>query len=179
MSTPRSFRRIASGLVVGLAAWRAAPAAAQAPIQVAFVTPIQLVPQQQAVRGVRVDLLYGSNPAVQGFDIGLVNQTTRGPSSGVQLGLANLVTGDFTGLQYGFVNTTSGRVEGLQTALVNVAGSGEGMQWGLFNSNREMNGLQLALVNYAERIHGVQVGLVNIIRSGGQFPVFPIVNWGK
>jgi len=24
---------------------------------------------------------------------------------------------------------------------------------------------------------GLQIGLVNIIRQGGQFPVFPIVNW--
>jgi hypothetical protein len=30
---------------------------------------------------------------------------------------------------------------------------------------------------YAQRLHGVQIGLINIIKTGGQFPVFPIVNW--
>ena len=39
--------------------------------------------------------------------------------------------------------------------------------------------LQLALVNYAQHLSGVQIGLVNIIKEGGMFPVFPIVNWGK
>ena len=40
-----------------------------------------------------------------------------------------------------------------------------------------MNGVQLGLVNYAGTMHGLQIGLVNIIKQGGAFPVFPIVNW--
>ena len=38
-------------------------------------------------------------------------------------------------------------------------------------------GARAALVNYTQRLHGVQVGLVNIIRQGGPFPGFPLVNW--
>jgi len=38
-------------------------------------------------------------------------------------------------------------------------------------------GARAASVNYTQRLHGVQVGLVNIIREGGTFPVFPLVNW--
>lgn len=175
--TARLLRRILPGLSFVLCS--AAPVAAQAPVQIAFVTPIQIVPERQAVRGLRIDFIYGSNTAVEGLDIGLVNRTTVGPSSGIQWGLVNMVTGPFTGWQDGFVNMTDGRVLGLQSGFVNIANEGEGVQWGGFNSNRNMNGLQLALVNYAERIHGVQIGLVNIIKTGGQFPVFPIVNWGK
>jgi hypothetical protein len=39
------------------------------------------------------------------------------------------------------------------------------------------NGLQLSFVNYARTLNGVQIGLVNIIKEGGAFPIFPIVNW--
>ena len=137
---------------------------AQAPIQLAFVTPIQIVPESQPVKGLRIDLLYGSNSAMTGLDIGLVNRTTTGPSGGLEWGGVNLTGGKFTGAQIGWVN---------------IGDANEGLQWGLFNSNKNMNGLQLAVVNYAERIHGVQIGLINIITTGGQFPVFPIVNWGK
>jgi len=37
--------------------------------------------------------------------------------------------------------------------------------------------LMLGFVNYAETMKGLQIGLINVIRQGGQFPVFPIVNW--
>jgi hypothetical protein len=47
----------------------------------------------------------------------------------------------------------------------------------LVNYAENMNGFQLGLVNYAQTAKGLQIGLVNIIRQGGQFPVFPIVNW--
>jgi len=65
----------------------------------------------------------------------------------------------------------------MQPHLLAPSQEGEGVQWGVINTAASWNGLQLGLVNYAQRLHGVQVGLVNIIRSGGQFPVFPIVNW--
>jgi hypothetical protein len=53
----------------------------------------------------------------------------------------------------------------------------EGFQWGIVNYARYANGFQLGLVNYAGSMKGLQIGLVNIIDQGGQFPVFPIVNW--
>jgi hypothetical protein len=152
---------------------------AQAPIQLSLVTPIQIVPADKAVKGLRFNLIYGTNTAVVGLDLGLVNNTTGGPSEGVQWGGINLVTGTFTGWQSGFVNVQKGSFKGLQTGWINLSGPVEGLQWGLYNSGTEVNGLQLSVVNYAKRIHGVQVGLVNIIKEGGQFPIFPIVNWGK
>jgi hypothetical protein len=173
----RSLLRPLIALAVGLVG--AAPLTAQSPIQLALVTPVQLVPEGSEVRGLRIDFLYGTNTAVNGFDIGLVNRTTRGPSSGIQWGGVNMVEGAFTGWQSGFVSMTHGKVFGLQSGFVNLAESSEGVQWGGFNSSTNHNGLQLALINYAERIHGVQIGLVNIIKIGGAFPVFPIFNFGK
>jgi len=66
-------------------------------------------------------------------------------------------------LQYSTVNVTKGRFDGFQL--------------GFFNYAHKMNKLQFGLVNYAESIEGIQIGLVNIIKQGGAFPVFPIVNW--
>ena len=81
----------------------------------------------------------------------------------MQFGLIGLVEGDFSGWQGTAGNITKGTAEGLQWGVVNYAG--------------HASGLQLGLVNYALSMKGLQIGLVNIIKQGGQFPVFPIVNW--
>jgi len=118
---------------VALAAAVAMPLAAQEnPVQLALFTPVQLVPESQGVSVVRLNLIYSVNRSVKFIDLGFVNVTSGGPSSGVQ--------------------------------------------WGGVNTAANRNGLQFGLVNYAQRLHGVQIGFINIIRQGGQFPVFPIVN---
>jgi hypothetical protein len=158
----------------------AAPLAAQSPVQVALFAPIQIVPQTKPVKGLRIDFIYGANTTMTGLDLGLVNRNTgTGHSGGFQWGLVNMNHGSFTGWQASFVGVTEGKFEGLQSGFVNLAHESEGLQWGGVNSSWSHHGLQLAIVNYARHINGVQVGLVNIIAQGGQFPVFPIVNWGK
>lgn len=77
--------------------------------------------------------------------------------------MVGLNDADFLGFQDCAVNVTKGRCEGFQWGIVNYAG--------------EMSGFQLGFVNYAMTMKGLQIGLVNIIKQGGQFPVFPIVNW--
>ena len=133
------------------------------PIQLSLVTPIQIFPETDSIGGLRFNLLYGRNVAVKGLDIGLVNHTTTGSSLGLQYGLVGIVDSDFMGWQDCMVNVTQGRCEGLQ--------------WGVVNYANDMSGLQLGFVNYAKTMKGVQIGLVNIIKQGGQFPVFPIINW--
>ena len=137
--------------------------AQERPIQLSLVTPIQLFPEDNSIKGLRINLLYGRNAAITGLDWGLINHTTTGKSMGIQLGLVGLSDSDFMGWQYNAVNVTQGKVEGLQ--------------WGTVNYAHSMTGLQLGLVNYAVIMNGLQIGLVNIIRQGGTFPVFPIVNW--
>ena len=140
------------------------PAAAQdKPIQLAFVAPIQLFSENTAITGIRLSLIYGRNTRVTGLDWGLVNHTTSGESKGVQFGFLSLTDADFVGWQNNWINITKGSFEGLQ--------------WGVVNYSNHANGLQLGLVNYARTLKGLQIGLVNIIKQGGTFPVFPIVNW--
>lgn len=142
----------------------AQPALAQEkPIQLSLLAPIQIVPEDNAITGLRLSLLYGKNTSVSGLDLGLINHSTSGTSKGVQLGLVGLVDADFVGFQGTYVNLTNGNFEGFQWGIVNYAGYA--------------NGFQLGLVNYAQRMKGLQIGLVNIIKQGGQFPVFPIINW--
>jgi len=140
------------------------PAVAQEkPIQLALFAPLQLVRDDNAVSGIRLSLLYGKNTSVTGLDWGLVCHSTWGKSAGMQIGLVGLVESDFAGWQSTAVNITKRNFEGFQCGFVNYAG--------------HASGLQLGVVNYARSMKGLQIGLVNIIKQGGQFPVFPIVNW--
>lgn len=132
-------------------------------IQLSLFTPIQIHPEGEIISGFRFNLLYGRQATVTGLDLGLVNHTTTGLSKGVQWGLVNYTDASFLGMQHGAVNVTMKDFEGFQ--------------WGLVNYAHKANGFQLGLVNYAYTLHGLQIGLVNIIKQGGQFPVFPIVNW--
>ncbi|MDT8369795.1 MAG: hypothetical protein RQ745_11345 [Longimicrobiales bacterium] len=157
-------------------AFTAAPAAAQKPIQLALVAPdLQLVDQEEAVRGLRLSL-YGNNVRMTGFDLGLVAQTTE-MFKGFQYGLVTLNEGNAKGVSIAAVNVTQGFMQGLQIALVNSGARAEGLQLGGFNHSRNYEGLQLGLVNYAAQMEGVQLGLINIIKEGGVFPVLPLVNW--
>jgi energy-converting hydrogenase Eha subunit A len=140
------------------------PAIAQEkPIQLSLFNPIQLFPESTPIKGLRLNLIYGSNVSMTGLDFGLVNQTSTGPFVGVQFGGVGLADSDFTGWQDCWVNVTKGKMEGFQ--------------WGLVNYANHASGFQLGFVNYAVTMHGLQIGLVNIIKQGGQFPFFPIVNW--
>jgi hypothetical protein len=132
------------------------------PIQLALFNPIQIFDENTSITGLRISLLYGKNAQLTGLDWGMVNQT--GSVKGVQFGLVGLTENNFTGWQDNFVNITNDHFEGLQWGFVNYAGT--------------VNGVQIGFVNYAANMKkGLQIGLVNIIKQGGQFPVFPIVNW--
>ena len=133
------------------------------PFQLSLFNPVQIVPEQESINGIRLNLIYTKNMNVSGFDMGLVNATT-GKQVGVQWGGVNITDGGFTGWQSSFVNVSRGDFVGLQTSWVNYHG-------GYFN------GLQLSIVNYAETLKGLQLGLINIIGNGGFLPVFPIFNF--
>ena len=162
-TTRRSVLAIVGACVVLSAAGH--PLYAQAkehPVNLALVTPIQVFPATDAIKGVRLNVIYGKNVAMTGLDIGIANHVT-GLTKGVQWGLVN-ITESGMGWQNGFVNVAEAEFEGLQ--------------WGAFNSAGRINGLQVAVVNYAQRANGVQIGLVNIIKEGGFLPVMVIANWG-
>ena len=172
--------RLASAVLgIALAIGLGEPLGAQGkPIQLALFTPVQIVPEKEGVT-VRLNLIYSVNQYVQGADLGLVNVTNGGSSNGLEWALVAIDKGDFTGWQAAWVAVTQGRLEGLQTGWVSSAREGEGLQFSPVNLSDHWSGLQLGIVNYAKHTSGVQVGIVNIIKEGGQFPIFPIVNWGK
>jgi hypothetical protein len=154
-----------SAVTVIMLVFVSAPAMAQSskPIQLSLITPVQIFDESIPISGVRLSLLYGRSVSVTGLDWGLVNHTTTGKSMGVQFGLVGIADADYMGWQNNWVNVVKNDFEGLQ--------------WGAVNYANYASGLQLGLVNYAESMYGLQIGLVNIIGQGGQFPIFPIVNW--
>ncbi len=133
------------------------------PVQLALFNPIQIFPENTSIAGIRLSLIYGKNASVSGIDWGLVNHTTSGTSLGWQSGLVGINASNFVGLQSNFVNVNDRNAEGVQ--------------FGFYNQAGHMSGLQFGFINHAGSIKGLQIGLINIIKSGGQFPVFPIVNW--
>lgn len=151
-------------LFASLTAATVTPAPAQGkPIQLSLFSPVQIVPENESISGVRLSLLYGRNANMSGFDWGLVTSTT----------------GNFTGVQWGFVSMVEGDFEGWQHNLVSITnGSFKGLQVGAYNSAKFVNGLQFGLFNSAGSMKGIQLGFLNFIKEGGFMPFFPLVNWG-
>lgn len=146
------------------------------PVQLSLIHPVQLFPEETNIQGLRLNLIYGKNESVSGLDIGLVNHSAT--FKGLQYGFVGITESEFVGWQNNLVNLGESTVHGAQTGLVNTSVEMKGFQYGFVNTSDQMNGVQLGLVNYAQRMtKGLQVGLVNIISEGGQFPVFPVVNW--
>jgi hypothetical protein len=161
-------KRIRAGwwFAVCISMLAALPAAAgEKPINISLFTPISIAKAEDSVTAFRLNLIYGRNTAVKVVDLGLINHTTTGVSSG---------------LQWGAVNFTEHAMDGVQLGAINYnKGSAKVFEWGAFNYAETAGGLQLAFVNYAGSIKGVQIGAINIISKGGMFPVMIIANWGK
>jgi len=167
-------------VAAALLAPRAAFAQEEHAIQLALFNPVQIYSETDAISGLRLSLLYGKNANVTGLDASFVVNHVTGDFKGVQLGIVGLNDGNSTGWQWNAVNFSRGDFNGLQLGLYNRTATGRGVQVGWVNQTEAAyRGLQLSIVNYAQRINGVQIGLVNIIKEGGQFPFFPIVNWGN
>jgi hypothetical protein len=137
--------------------------AEEKPIQLSLFNPIQIVPEDQSVKGFRFNLIYGKNATVTGLDIGLVNMST-GLETGVQWGAVSITDGGFVGWQANFASISKGNSVGVQWSSVNY-------------HDGHFHGLQVALVNYAATMRGIQIGFLNIIKEGGFLPIFPIFNF--
>jgi len=189
-----------SMLCLAIILFSASPLAAECyPLQIGLYSPVQLVPKDKTICGVRLDLIWGDNKAVQGIDIGLVNGADSvqgiqigglnwGPRSsekeswGLQVGLlandeqTNLLRPDighasFTGVQIAGAFNYSDKVTGIQYALGNGANMINGIQIGFANGAGELNGLQVAPygLGSAALLHGAQLGLINITGDGYGF----------
>ena len=160
------------------------------PIQIALFSPVQIVPEEMSILGLRLNLLYGKNHDMTGLDLGLVNHVT-GSAFAWQLGVVGYVERDFTGWQDNWVNITRGSFTGFQSGVVNHAASSKaafqlgvvnhgeavtGFELGWVNYTESMNGLQVGGLNWTKKMHGLQIGIGNIIETG-KYPFLPLVNW--
>ena len=147
------------------------------PINLSLFDPVQIYKRDVPIKGFRFNLIYGNNSAMTGLDIGVANWVT-GDAVGVQWGIINRVMGNFSGWQSAPVIVTDGHALGVQSGwLFTMNGSGKGLQASGVTVSDDYIGLQLGVVNYAVQLHGIQIGLINIIKNGGMLPVFPIFNF--
>lgn len=114
--------------------------------ELSLLPGVQLRGEDSAIQILRLGL-YNRNVSVQGLDIGIVNQTTGGISTGLQFGVVGFVEGDFSGWQQNFVNIVGGEFNGLQGPLVlyNEMTSGEAVQVGFFNRASDIRGFQFGI----------------------------------
>jgi len=163
------------------------------PFQISLVNPIQLLPEEANVHGLRLNLIYGVNKEVNGVDLGTVNRTIW-TTRGLQLGAVN-ITEDLKGVQIGgLFNFATGNVAGMQisgiansasdlasfsfqiSGLINLADNPKGVQLAaLYNRADIMKGVQIGLVNVCGQLQGVQIGLANIVEES-DYPFVPILN---
>ena len=139
------------------------PASEQSkPFQLALVAPAQLVPSDESIQGLRLNLIFGVNNNVTGVDIGVAHET-KGDFAGIAFGVVSFVRGEGRGLQFnGIYTEATKRMAGLQV--------------GMFNHSNSMHGLQIGLVNIADDMTGVQIGLWNEIKNKEQLTVLPLFN---
>lgn len=142
--------------------------------QLALFAPAQLFSAERASLGLRINLIYGNNVYLEGYDFGLINQVKE-DHRGIGLGLVNLAGRDLGGFQIGLLNQVGREVFNVQVGVVNWADAASGAQLGLVNRARLSKGFQLGLVNWSERMTGgAQLGLINVARKN-DWPVLPIL----
>jgi hypothetical protein len=134
------------------------------PFQLSWVPGFQVFPQEDAIWGLSLNVLYGIQHDVTGLNLGpfaeatrlrgvaisIVN-TSREYVRGVHMGGGNAVEGHLAGLQFGGANLVEGDLEGMQLGIANSAGGGAGFQLGMVNHTTSMKGLQIGLLNFNEK----------------------------
>lgn len=157
--------------VLIILACRLSAHAGWAPLQASFWSPVQILPEEFDVYGLRIDLPYGKNRDVGGIDMGFVNQATR-HAVGIQVGVLCNFDCEMRyqqsprgyrvyqfpesynhsvqagGIQLaGLFNLDQGDMTGIQLAPVNIVLA-------------DMRGFQVGAVNFASRPMGVQIGVL-------------------
>jgi hypothetical protein len=131
------------------------------PLQLAIVSPIQMVNPNTSITGLRLDIISGENVNVYGIDMGIINKVNR-TMAGIEIGAIN-----FTGNTYGF-----------QLGAINLGNTNAIFQVGVFNVTGTVYGIQFGAINITQHLHGLQIGIINICRQGPGASLFPIINAG-
>ena len=148
------------------------------PFQLSVWEPVQLFPETFNVYGFRMNLVYGRNQNLTGFDAGVVNAIMENQVGG-QLGLFNLsgrslggcagllnYTNTLTGGQLGLLNTAQHSLAGFQAgALLNLSDHVRGLQVHggiLGNGAVRVDGAQFVLLtgyNLSDVVNGLQLAM--------------------
>lgn len=117
-----------------------------------------------------VNLLYGVNGGLNGFEVGGIANYNNGDVNGVQLaGVANINRGTTNGLMWSSCfNLTLGDAAGVQFSDFNIAaGNFTGLQAGVINYAGSLRGVQFGIVNIVGEDNGaIPIGLINVVKGG-------------
>lgn len=117
-----------------------------------------------------VNVLYGVNGGLDGFEAGGLFNYNGGDVRGVQLaGMANINKEHTSGFMWaGCVNVALDDARGVQFADVNVATEDfSGFQAGVFNYAGGLRGVQLGIVNFVGEDNGaIPIGLFSVVKGG-------------
>ncbi len=175
--------------------------AAISPISISIVPPVQFPPEEYAVTGARVSLIFGDHRYLYGVDIAAIGNITQNGFGGIGIsGLFNMTKGTTNALLQlaggANINTNKTNIFGVQAAAVNnnvatstVAGLQVGvfnkssfttifgLQAGIINKAQDVVGFQIGLANWTTNLHGIQIGLINFYDKG-LLNMSPILNIG-
>lgn len=151
-------------------------------VQLGLFAPLQIIPEDYAIYGLKLGMIYSSNRTLAGLDLGVCNETTE-THYGVSCSLLTLRQGDVYGLNIaGIMNLSKANETGWSMAgLYNeIKGTLRGVQVALLsNQAYQVKGLQLGLVNYTRNLTGVQLGILNFCKNQPfKFTLF-INAWNK
>lgn len=174
-------KKVAALVLIGLLATTGLVHAEAKPVQLSLFDPIQMVPADESIKGLSLNLFYVVNQDVTGLSYSFLGvNRAKGNVEGIQLGLGNWVDGDMFGWQPAFVSRTGKRFVGWQGGIAAVTeGDFTGLQTGLVSwTEGFFHGAQLGLVNYGVgRFIGFQGGLVNITKGQASGLDLGVVNW--
>ena len=144
-------------------------------VMVAMHSPGELPSPEFNINGVRLSVIYGDCPRLNGLDVSL-SGVIRERINGMQIGVLFSQDTDLNGLGIGCVNYAGGEFAGCQIGLWNHAASGAGAQFGIVNTAGYFAGFQCGLFNWADNLDGLQIGLSNVVVD--QVPWLPILDIG-
>ena len=123
----------------------------------------QLVPPDEPVCGLRLNLVFSENDTASGLDLGVFSLSNF--FTGLQVDLFAFTEREFNGLGFGFLHSVAD-LNGVQLAFFPISdGTFTGLQFGAFPKAADMHGLQIGAVTRADSLHGVQIGIINIVYS--------------
>jgi len=152
-------------------------------VQLALYAPVQIIPEDYAVYGLKLGLPYSANKTLVGLDLGLCNQVTETHYGLSCAGLLSLHSGQMYGVNLsGIMNLSDANETGLTAAALynEIKATVRGLQLAaLVNQAYSVKGVQIGLVNYTRNLAGVQIGLINFCKNQPFRFTFFINAWNK